>query len=148
MQRQQKITPHEMRESGPTWLIVYCGDYKCTHSVTIKLPAAGLMTFGCRIWSEGLRPTAAPMSGRCLSRRVWDLIPKGNPLGPVQRASLAVIKQRQCGDEIRVPRTGASTARLIISIWIDSFELQITLAVGLANSFPKPRHAVTHLGKS
>jgi hypothetical protein len=29
MQRQQKITLREMRESGPTRLIVYCGDYKC-----------------------------------------------------------------------------------------------------------------------
>jgi len=35
MQRQQKITLGEMRESGPTRLIVYCGDYKCAHHVEI-----------------------------------------------------------------------------------------------------------------
>ena len=37
MQRQQKITLREMRSSGgPTRLIVYCGDYKCAHSVVIS----------------------------------------------------------------------------------------------------------------
>jgi hypothetical protein len=35
MPRQRKITLGEMRESGPTRLIVYCGDYKCAHSVVI-----------------------------------------------------------------------------------------------------------------
>jgi hypothetical protein len=35
MQRIQKITLGEMRESGPTRLIVYCADYKCAHSVVI-----------------------------------------------------------------------------------------------------------------
>ena len=33
--RQQKITVGEMRESGPTRLLVYCQDYRCAHSVTI-----------------------------------------------------------------------------------------------------------------
>jgi len=31
--RQQKITLREMLSSGPTRLLVYCGDYKCAHSV-------------------------------------------------------------------------------------------------------------------
>jgi hypothetical protein len=35
MQRAQKITRGEMRESGPTRLIVYCGDCRCAHSVLI-----------------------------------------------------------------------------------------------------------------
>ena len=35
MQRQQKITLGEMRESGPTRLVIYCGDYKCAHSMVI-----------------------------------------------------------------------------------------------------------------
>jgi hypothetical protein len=35
MPRAQKITIREMRESGPTRLIVYCGDCKCAHSVVI-----------------------------------------------------------------------------------------------------------------
>jgi hypothetical protein len=35
MPRELKITLGEMRESGPTRLIVFCGDYKCAHSVVI-----------------------------------------------------------------------------------------------------------------
>jgi hypothetical protein len=35
MDRQQKITLGEMRESGPTRLLIYCQDYRCSHSVTI-----------------------------------------------------------------------------------------------------------------
>jgi hypothetical protein len=35
MQRAQKITLGEMRQLGPTRLIVYCSDYKCAHSVVI-----------------------------------------------------------------------------------------------------------------
>jgi hypothetical protein len=31
--RAQKITIGEVRESGPTRLIVYCGDYHCAQSV-------------------------------------------------------------------------------------------------------------------
>jgi hypothetical protein len=35
--RDQKITIEEMRaDNGPRWLIVYCGDYKCAHSVMIS----------------------------------------------------------------------------------------------------------------
>jgi hypothetical protein len=34
--RQQKITIGEMREWGPTRLIVYCGDYHCAHSAVIE----------------------------------------------------------------------------------------------------------------
>ena len=33
--REQKITLGEMRKSGPGRLLVYCGDYRCAHSVTI-----------------------------------------------------------------------------------------------------------------
>jgi len=36
MERQQKITLGEMRESGPRRLLVYCGDYKCAHSIVIS----------------------------------------------------------------------------------------------------------------
>jgi hypothetical protein len=35
MKLEQKITLAEMRESGPTRLIVYCADYKCAHSVVV-----------------------------------------------------------------------------------------------------------------
>ena len=30
-----KITLGEMRQSGPRRVLVYCGDYKCSHSVVI-----------------------------------------------------------------------------------------------------------------
>ena len=35
--RQQKITLGEMRsDGGPTRLLIYCGDYKCAHSIEIN----------------------------------------------------------------------------------------------------------------
>jgi hypothetical protein len=37
MQREQKITLGQMRsDDGPRRLIVYCGEYKCAHSVVIS----------------------------------------------------------------------------------------------------------------
>jgi hypothetical protein len=37
MQRQQKITLGEMRsDNGPRRLHVFCGDYKCAHSIVIS----------------------------------------------------------------------------------------------------------------
>jgi hypothetical protein len=35
-QRQQKITLGEMRASGVRGLLIYCSDYKCSHSTTIS----------------------------------------------------------------------------------------------------------------
>ena len=35
MSRQQKITLGEMRRSGPRRLLIYCGDYRCAHSVVL-----------------------------------------------------------------------------------------------------------------
>lgn len=35
MKREQKITLGEMRATGPTHLLVYCGDYKCAHSLVV-----------------------------------------------------------------------------------------------------------------
>jgi hypothetical protein len=34
--RQQKITIAEMRSSGVRGLLIYCSDYKCSHSTTIS----------------------------------------------------------------------------------------------------------------
>jgi hypothetical protein len=34
--RQQKITLGEMRASGVRGLLIYCSDYKCSHSTTIS----------------------------------------------------------------------------------------------------------------
>jgi hypothetical protein len=37
--RDQKISWGEMNSSnGPRWLIVYCSDFKCSHSVVIDRP--------------------------------------------------------------------------------------------------------------
>jgi hypothetical protein len=36
MDRPTKITFGEMRASGVRGVVVYCGDYKCSHSVTIN----------------------------------------------------------------------------------------------------------------
>jgi hypothetical protein len=74
MQREQKITLGEMRESGPTRLIVYCADYKCGIQ-SWSTPAAGAMTSACPIWSRDLPVRFAaigrPTSGRCSSTRAW-----------------------------------------------------------------------------
>ena len=35
MPREQKITLGEMRASGPRRLLIYCADYRCSHSVVI-----------------------------------------------------------------------------------------------------------------
>jgi hypothetical protein len=34
--RPQKITLREMRESGVRGLLIYCEDYRCSHSTTIS----------------------------------------------------------------------------------------------------------------
>ena len=36
MQRPQRITFGEMRESGVRGVLIYCGDYKCSHSIAIS----------------------------------------------------------------------------------------------------------------
>jgi len=47
MPRERKITIGEMRESGSTRLIVYCGDYRCAHSITMDPD----------LWPGNLRPS-------------------------------------------------------------------------------------------
>jgi hypothetical protein len=74
MQRQQKITLGEMREFGPIRLIVYCGDYKCAHSVVVDASRWG-DDVRLPTWSRDLRVRFAaiglPTSGRCSSTRTW-----------------------------------------------------------------------------
>jgi hypothetical protein len=36
MQRPQKITLGEMRQSGLRRVLVYCSDYRCSHSVAVS----------------------------------------------------------------------------------------------------------------
>ena len=45
MPRQQKITLGEMRSSGVRSLVVFCGDYKCSHSIEISADK----------WPDGIR---------------------------------------------------------------------------------------------
>jgi hypothetical protein len=45
MKRPQKITFGEMRLSGARGLLVYCADYKCSHSIAI----------GADPWSDDIR---------------------------------------------------------------------------------------------
>lgn len=46
MPREQKITLGEMRSSGgPTRLLVYCSDFKCSHSVVV----------GAAPWGDNVR---------------------------------------------------------------------------------------------
>lgn len=60
MQREQKITLREMRESGPTRLI--CGDYRCAHS-SWSTPVAGAMKCACPAWSRNSRVRSAAKKG-------------------------------------------------------------------------------------
>ena len=52
MAREQKITLGEMRSgNGPRWLIVYCSDFKCSHSVVIDATQWGddvRLSFTCK----------------------------------------------------------------------------------------------------
>ena len=75
MMREQKITLGEMRANdGPRLLIVYCGDFKCSHSVIVS---SGLWPddvrlsdleprFTCKVCAGGERT-----SGRSSRNRAW-----------------------------------------------------------------------------
>jgi hypothetical protein len=38
--RQQKITFGEMRASGARGVLIYCSDYRCSHSTAVSVAAA------------------------------------------------------------------------------------------------------------
>ena len=65
--RQTKITFADMRDMGVRGLLIYCSDYKCSHSTAIS-GDDGLMMFSCPIWKHGsfakLVASEAPMFGR------------------------------------------------------------------------------------
>ena len=73
MQRAEKITLGEMRSnSGPRLLIVYCADFKCSHSVIIssslwpdRRPA---VRSGAQVYLQGLRPTGRRCQAAVRSR--------------------------------------------------------------------------------
>jgi len=70
-----KITFGEMRSGGgPTGILVYCADYRCSHS--IEMPADQWPdVWGYRILSRGSSArraaSTAPTCGRISSRRGW-----------------------------------------------------------------------------
>src|SRR3954451_21410364 len=47
--RPQKITLGEMRAMGVRGLLVYCSDFRCSHSIAINADRWPIMC-GCRIW--------------------------------------------------------------------------------------------------
>jgi hypothetical protein len=53
--RPQKITFAEMRESGVRGLLIYCADYRCSHSISAM---AGPMMSGCAGKCHGSRVAA------------------------------------------------------------------------------------------
>jgi hypothetical protein len=65
--RPQKITFGEMRDSGVRGLLIYCSDYRCSHSIAVAR-INGLITSGCLIWKRGssvrVAARGALMSGR------------------------------------------------------------------------------------
>jgi hypothetical protein len=76
MARQQKITFGEMRRMGVRGLLIYCSDYKCSHSTAISgylwPDEVGLSdiepVFTCKACGKRM-PTSAPISaGTSMSR--------------------------------------------------------------------------------
>jgi hypothetical protein len=63
----QKITFAEMRATGVRGLLIYCSDFRCSHSTAIS-GTDGPMTFGYPILKRdlfaGLATRRAPTSGR------------------------------------------------------------------------------------
>ena len=73
MMREQKVTLGEMRsDNGPRRLIVYCSDFKCSHSVVVDAAP-----WGDNVRLSDLEPRftckacAAPMFGPCSRKRRW-----------------------------------------------------------------------------
>jgi hypothetical protein len=52
-----KITSGEMREQGIRGILVYCADYRCSHSVAVSADQ----------WPDNLRKPHAPKSTKGLS---------------------------------------------------------------------------------
>jgi hypothetical protein len=63
--RPQKITFAEMREMGVRGLLIYCADYRCSHSIAISgdawRPEIG------RTWGPPLQTVAKKLAGRRLA---------------------------------------------------------------------------------
>jgi hypothetical protein len=63
-----RATPSLGGFSGVRGILVYCADYRCSHSITLSAPMLGPMILGCPMLSLALSAklaaSAAPMCGR------------------------------------------------------------------------------------
>jgi hypothetical protein len=68
--RTQKITLAEMRSQGVRGLLIYCADYRCSHSIAISADRwpddVRLSDLEPKFTCKDFADAAAPMSGRCL----------------------------------------------------------------------------------
>jgi hypothetical protein len=78
MDHPEKITFGEMRSSGVRGVLIYCGDYHCSHSIAIsadRWPDRIRFVFGCpissRVSSVRRAVIAAPTCGR-IGRRALN----------------------------------------------------------------------------
>ena len=158
MQRQQKITLREMRDSGPTRLIVYCADYRCAHSVTIDAdrwadgvwlsdlePKFTCQACGKRGAGQG-RYLNPPAWGQVRNRPTWrarwrDLISTKScdwmvpGLGsPINAKSWGGDARRRAGWLRRVPRRSRRTPRKPIR-WSERRSASRLLKKSLAKRF-------------
>jgi len=80
---ERKITLGEMRDSGLSRLLIYCGDYHCAHSVVIDSGRWGddVRLSDPEVHLFGLAAIAVPMFDRCLSRRAWAPNERKSPSG-------------------------------------------------------------------
>jgi hypothetical protein len=78
-QRPQKITLGEMRSTGLRKLLVYCGDYKCAHSVTISADR----------WSDDVRLSDLEPAFTCQAcgHRGADVRPLFDTRGPSRQGA-------------------------------------------------------------
>jgi hypothetical protein len=71
MQRPTKITFGEMREYGIRGVLIYCTDYKCSHSVAVMADQwADDVILGCRILRT-VSPALPAASAAPTCGRIW-----------------------------------------------------------------------------
>jgi len=68
MKRPQKITLGEMRDTGVRGILIYCSDYKCSHSIAIS---ADQWPDDVRIRSSGTGSAGAGASSNCEGAFGW-----------------------------------------------------------------------------
>ena len=74
-ERPQKITFAEMRDMGVHGVVVYCQDYKCSHSQSLSA-IVGLTICGCRTLSSSSFARSAASAARTCGSGFRSLIDK------------------------------------------------------------------------